>query len=56
MLSSIYPKLVVPGNIEQTVQNISAHGGLFVAAMLCYLITFLKDVVIAWALYFWPCR
>ncbi|MGA9639765.1 MAG: DUF4386 domain-containing protein [Terriglobales bacterium] len=49
---NIYPKLVVPGNIEQTVQNISAHGGLFVAAMLCYLITFLEDVVIAWALYF----
>src|SRR5271170_6639106 len=50
--SSIYPKLVIPGNIEQTVQNIAAHQGLFVAAILCYLISFIGDVVIAWALYF----
>jgi hypothetical protein len=32
---SIYPKLVISGNIEQTVQNIAAHGGLFVAALFC---------------------
>lgn len=48
---SIMPKLVIPGNIEQTVQNLSAHSGHFAAAILCYLITFLEDVVIAWALY-----
>ncbi len=48
---SLWPKLVIPGNIEQTVQNITAHGGLFVAAILCYLITLIEDVVIAWALY-----
>jgi len=49
---SIMPKLVIPGNIEQTAQNIVAHRGMFVAAILCYLITFLEDVVIAWALYY----
>jgi len=48
---SIMPKLVIPDNIEQTVQNLSAHHGLFVAAIFCYFITFLEDVVIAWALY-----
>jgi Domain of unknown function (DUF4386) len=48
---SIMPKLVVPGNIEQTVLNIGVHRGMFVAAIFCYLITFLEDVVIAWALY-----
>ena len=48
---SIMPKLVIPGNIEQTVQNLSTHSGYFVAAILFYLITFLEDVVIAWALY-----
>ena len=48
---SIYPKLVLPGNIEQTAQNIVAHQGLFLAAIFCYLITFIEDVVIAWALY-----
>jgi hypothetical protein len=48
---SIYPKLVIPGHIEQTAQNIVAHQGLFLAAIFCYLITFIEDVVIAWALY-----
>jgi hypothetical protein len=48
---SIYPKLVIPGNIGQTVQNIVIHKRMFVAAILCYLVTFLLDVVTAWALY-----
>jgi hypothetical protein len=48
---SLMPKLVIEGNIAQTVQNLSAHSGHFVAAILCYLVTFLEDVVIAWALY-----
>jgi hypothetical protein len=48
---SIYPKLVIPTNIEQTVQNIAAHQGLFAAAILCYLVEFIEDIVIAWALY-----
>ncbi|HEY6766418.1 MAG TPA: DUF4386 domain-containing protein, partial [Candidatus Sulfotelmatobacter sp.] len=49
---SIYPKLVIRANIEQTVQNISAHQGLFLTAIFSYLISFIGDVVIAWALYF----
>jgi Domain of unknown function (DUF4386) len=49
---TIYPKLVIAGNIELTARNIVAHPGMFVAAILCYLITFLEDVVIAWALYY----
>ena len=49
---TIMPKLVIAGNIEQTVQNITAHRGMFLAAIFCYLITFLEDVVIAWALYY----
>jgi hypothetical protein len=47
----VYPKLVITGNTEQTVQNISSHGGLFLAALFCYLISFIGDIVIAWALY-----
>jgi len=48
---SLYPKLVIRGNIEQTAQNIAAHGKLFVAAILCYYITMILDIVTAWALY-----
>ena len=47
----IFPKLVIPGNIEQTAQNIVAHGPLFFVGILCQLITLMLDVVIAWALY-----
>jgi len=49
---SIYPRLVIVGNIEQTVHNIAAHQGLFAIAIVCYLVEFIEDVVIAWALYY----
>jgi hypothetical protein len=49
---TIYPKLVIPGQIEQTVANIVAHQGLFLAAFFCYLINAVGDIVVAWALYF----
>jgi hypothetical protein len=48
---SIYPKLVAANNAAQTVQNISAHLGLFAAAILCYIASFIGDVILAWALY-----
>ncbi|HEU5479943.1 MAG TPA: DUF4386 domain-containing protein, partial [Candidatus Tumulicola sp.] len=48
---SIYPKLVIPGQLEQTVANIAAQPTLFLVAAFCYLISFIGDVVIAWALY-----
>lgn len=49
---SLYPKLVIPGHIDQTVANILSHQGLFLAVIFCYLINFIGDVVIAWALYY----
>jgi hypothetical protein len=48
---SVYPKLVAANNAAQTVQNISAHPGLFAVAIFCYVISFIGDVIIAWALY-----
>jgi hypothetical protein len=48
---SIYPKLVIAGNIDQTAQNISAHSGHFAVAIGCYLLSFLGDIVLAWSLY-----
>jgi hypothetical protein len=49
---TIYPKLVIPGHIEQTVANIAANHELFAIALFCYFINFIEDIVIAWALYF----
>ena len=48
---SVYPKLVAANDAAQTAQNISAHLGLFAVAILCYIISFIGDVIIAWALY-----
>jgi hypothetical protein len=48
---TVFPKLVIAGNIEQTAQNIAAHGELFLVAIFCYFLSFLGDVIIAWSLY-----
>ena len=48
---SIFPRLVIPGNIEKTAQNITAHPKLFFVGILCHLVTLMLDVIIAWALY-----
>src|SRR6266496_1784770 len=47
----VYPKLVVSGNTAETVKNIMANKSLFTAAIFAYLITFICDVLVAWALY-----
>ena len=48
----VYPHLVVSGHINLTTQNILAHPNLFAAGILAYLLSFVGDVVIAWALYY----
>ncbi len=48
---SLYPRLVVTHDLEATVRNLHSHPGLFVAAIVCYLMNFLGDIVLAWALY-----
>jgi hypothetical protein len=47
----LYPALVVSGNAAQTVHNIQSSGSEFGVAVLCYLIEYILDIVIAWALY-----
>lgn len=47
----VYARVVIPGNIDETVQNILAHRGLFLTGVFCYLITFICDVLVAWALF-----
>jgi hypothetical protein len=47
----LYPALVVSGNVAQTIHNIQGNGNEFGVAILCYLINYILDVVIAWALY-----
>ena len=47
----IWPKLVIDHDLGRTVQNLTDHPGLFVTAILCYLLNFVGDVVMAWALY-----
>ena len=49
---TLYPKLVVSGNIGQTVANISGHHGAFVTMLFFYFLNFVEDIVMAWALYY----
>jgi hypothetical protein len=47
----VFPKLVVSGNAAETTQNIIANKTLFTSAIFGYLITFICDLIVAWALY-----
>lgn len=47
----IFAKLVVPGNTAETVQNILANRRLFLAGVFAHLLTFVADVILAWAFY-----
>jgi len=47
----VLPKLIVAGDTAATVANVVAHRGLLVAGILALFLTFLGDVVLAWALY-----
>lgn len=49
---SIFSRLLVHGNLEQTAQNTIAHPGLIDAAVVCYLVNLIGDVVIAWGLFY----
>jgi hypothetical protein len=46
-----YPKLVITGSGAETVKNILAHQTLFAALIMGYTVTFICDVLAAWALY-----
>jgi Domain of unknown function (DUF4386) len=47
----VFPRLIVRGNLELTMQNLVVHRGLFLTGIGCYLLTFVADVLVAWALY-----
>jgi len=47
----VYPKLVVPDHAAETAKNIIANKTLFISGLLGYLITFICDLLVSWALY-----
>ena len=46
-----FPPLITPGDVAATVQAISASPGLYLAGMFGTLVTYIADVIVAWALY-----
>jgi Domain of unknown function (DUF4386) len=47
----VFAKLIVPGDTAETVRNIQANRGLFLTGVFAHLVTFVADVILAWALY-----
>lgn len=47
----VFPKLIVRDNWEETTKNIFANPSLFRTGTIGYLITFICDLVVTWALY-----
>jgi hypothetical protein len=47
----VFPKLIVRDNWEETTKNIIANKSLFRTGTLGYLITFICDLLVTWALY-----
>ncbi len=47
----VYPKLIVAGNAAETAKNIISNKALFISCIFGYLVTFICDVLVAWALY-----
>lgn len=47
----VYPKLVIPANPAETANNIIHNQTLFISAIFSYLLTFVGDIVVSWALY-----
>lgn len=47
----VLPKLVISGDPIATSQNIIQNKALFASAIFAYLVTFICDLLVAWALY-----
>ena len=47
----VFAKLIVPGDTAETVRNILGNRGLFLIGLFAHLITFIADIILAWALY-----
>src|SRR4030081_1650483 len=47
----VFPKLVVSDNATETVKNILTNQTLFISGIFGYLVTFICDLLVAWALY-----
>jgi hypothetical protein len=47
----VYGRLVVSGDVAQTVHNLQVQRGFAIAGLLAYFVTLTMDVLVAWALY-----
>jgi hypothetical protein len=47
----VFAQLIAPEDTAETVRNILANRGLFLLGVFAHLVTFVADVILAWALY-----
>jgi len=48
---AIFPRLIHPADIPQSIRDLAAHPNTFLALIFCYQLTFIADILAAWALY-----
>ncbi len=47
----VFPKLLLPEDIEGTIANLILHRGLYVSGLAAFFLNYVADVVVAWALF-----
>ncbi|NKC02194.1 MAG: DUF4386 family protein [Pseudomonadales bacterium] len=47
----VFPKVLLPDDIDGTVTNLIAHRGLYVSGLAAFFLNYVADVVVAWALF-----
>lgn len=46
-----FPRLMVAGDLDRTIQNLTENRGLFLSGIFAYLVNCTFDIIVAWALY-----
>lgn len=47
----VFPKVLLPGDMDGTINNLITHRGLYVSGLAAFFLNYVADVVVAWALF-----
>lgn len=47
----VFPKVLLPGDFDGTINNLITHRGLYVSGLAAFFLNYVADVIVAWALF-----